>query len=335
MERLAAVNRHIAAAPASAQPVEEALRRVPSGDGPGAAGVPEALDASAPMSVFILMGQSSMAGRGMLPEFQELVPDIEAFHYLDDRSEPPPPSAPVLPPNLPLASAVTTLVLTPFPLVFAPSLRRLDNTCSWDVAREPLHIDPPVRDAGIKGKSSYPMGTGLGLGYSFARELLASGAVEGKIGLVPCAYGGSPLSRWERQPGRVDEWVGDAINIASNGAGPVGSQVRPPPAATVRGSLSVSAPGVGAVRPRLPPAALTAPPPRCRALAGIGRRSVRPHGAEDPSRARAAQHDLARGSVAPGPSVLQNGAPLTSPCILLSYRRNQLGACMPPPTIKA
>ena len=34
---------------------------------------------------------------------------VEAFHYLDDRSEPPPPSAPVLPPNLDLASAVTIL----------------------------------------------------------------------------------------------------------------------------------------------------------------------------------------------------------------------------------
>lgn len=87
----------------------------------------------------------------------------------------------------------------------------------WDVAREPLHVDPPIRDAGIRGKSSYPMGTGLGLGYSFARELLASGGVDGPIGLVPCAYGGSPLSRWERQPGLADEWVGNAINIVGNG----------------------------------------------------------------------------------------------------------------------
>jgi len=119
------------------------------------------------------MGQSSMAGRGMLPEFQTLIPDVLAFHYLDD---------------------------------------------SWGVAREPLHIDPPIRDAGIKGLSSYPMGTGLGLGASFARELLASGGVEGQIGLIPCAYGGSPLSRWERQPGLTDEWVGNAINIPGNGA---------------------------------------------------------------------------------------------------------------------
>ena len=80
------------------------------------------------------------------------------------------------------------------------------------------HIDPPIRDAGVKGRSSYPLGTGLGLGYSFAKELLASGGVEGQIGLIPCAYGGSPLSRWERQHGLVDHWVGNARNIAGNGA---------------------------------------------------------------------------------------------------------------------
>jgi hypothetical protein len=78
-------------------------------------------------------------------------------------------------------------------------------------------MDPPIRDAGIKGRSSYPMGTGLGLGYSFAQELLASGGVDGPIGLVPCAYGGSPLSRWERAHGLTDEWVGNAINIVGNG----------------------------------------------------------------------------------------------------------------------
>ena len=178
MDRLRSLSQHLAPALASAAlsapmgPVESALNRVPGGDGPGDPGIPKALDPSAAMSVFILVGQSSMAGRGMLPEFQTLIPDVEAFHYLHD---------------------------------------------TWDVAREPLHIDPPIRDCGIKGKSSYPMGTGLGLGYSFARELLASGGVDGPIGLVPCAYGGSPLSRWEKQPGLVDRWENDALNIVGNG----------------------------------------------------------------------------------------------------------------------
>eukprot|EP01047_Picozoa_sp_COSAG01_P058159 COSAG01_NODE_6815_length_3485_cov_1.305875_1_plen_271_part_00 len=178
MDRLRSLSQHLAPVLASASlpapmgPVESALNRVPGGDGPGDPGVPKALDPLAAMSVFILVGQSSMAGRGMLPEFQTLIPDIEAFHYLHD---------------------------------------------TWDVAREPLHIDPPIRDSGIKGKSSYPMGTGLGLGYSFARELLASGGVDGPIGLVPCAYGGSPLSRWEKQPGLIDRWENNALNIVGNG----------------------------------------------------------------------------------------------------------------------
>ena len=41
----------------------------------------------------------------------------------------------------------------------------------------------------------YPQGTGLGLGMAFARELDAIGALPGPIGLVPCAFGGSPLLR--------------------------------------------------------------------------------------------------------------------------------------------
>ena len=107
----------------------------------------------------------------MLPPFQQLIPDIHAFHYLHD---------------------------------------------SWDVAREPLHFDPMIRDAGIIGKSAYPTGVGLGLGYSFAREVLASGEVPGPVGLIPCAYGGSPLSRWEKQPGLIDAWEGDALNVPPN-----------------------------------------------------------------------------------------------------------------------
>eukprot|EP01043_Picozoa_sp_COSAG02_P053686 COSAG02_NODE_5966_length_3904_cov_4.469648_1_plen_187_part_00 len=75
--RLGVLNRHMALSshPASLS-VEEALRRLPGGDGPGDPGIPTAADPNAMMSVFILAGQSSMAGRGMLPEFQTLNPDI-------------------------------------------------------------------------------------------------------------------------------------------------------------------------------------------------------------------------------------------------------------------
>lgn len=234
--RLGVLKRQVVALsshPASlAQPVEEALRRLPGGDGPGDPGIPTAADPKAMMSVFILAGQSSMAGRGMLPEFQTLNPDIlgasssglllasrAAFallqtHELRDYHRA----------RLCCSCVLAAVHLLPplaelsVPTACMHCLAAFDYLDdSWDVAREPLHIDPPIRDAGIKGKSSYPMGTGLGLGYSFARELLASGGVDGPIGLVPCAYGGSPLSRWERQPGLADEWVGNAINIVGNG----------------------------------------------------------------------------------------------------------------------
>ena len=61
--------------------------------------------------------------------------------------------------------------------------------------------------------SRYPQGTGLGLGMAFARELDATGALPGPIGLVPCAFGGSPLLRWEkREDGDPlhDKWEGRA-----------------------------------------------------------------------------------------------------------------------------
>jgi hypothetical protein len=138
----------------------------------GDPGFPTARNPDAPMSVFLLIGQSSMAGRGVLPAVAELIPDIHNFHYDYDE---------------------------------------------WAVAREPLHLDPIVRDAGVIGKSAYPTGTGLGLGYSFAKEILASGAVDGPVGLVPCAFGGSALSRWEKQPGLADAWEGDARNIPGSG----------------------------------------------------------------------------------------------------------------------
>ena len=45
---------------------------------------PAAVDAEGQISLFVLIGQSSMAGRGRLPEFQILNPDILGFHYLHD-----------------------------------------------------------------------------------------------------------------------------------------------------------------------------------------------------------------------------------------------------------
>ena len=66
----------------------------------------------------------------------------------------------------------------------------------WVRAVEPLHTDKP-RMAGI------------GLGMSFAHEVLES-TQEGPVGLIPCAVGGTPLSRW--MPGA--DLYEDAVSIA-------------------------------------------------------------------------------------------------------------------------
>lgn len=59
----------------------------------------------------------------------------------------------------------------------------LDAAKHWYVAREPMHVG----------------GSGIGLGIPFAQEMLKRTAGKDcKIGLVPCAVGGTPLKRWEK-----------------------------------------------------------------------------------------------------------------------------------------
>ena len=88
------------------------------------------------LDIFLLIGQSNMAGRGLLAEVAELS-DSRILMLRDG---------------------------------------------SWQHAAEPLHTDKPER-------------AGVGLGSGFALELLCH-APETTIGLVPCAVGGTPLSRW-------------------------------------------------------------------------------------------------------------------------------------------
>jgi hypothetical protein len=65
----------------------------------------------------------------------------------------------------------------------------------WERAREPLHTD--------RGTA------GIGLGMSFAAELLRQGVSE-RVGLVPCAVGATSLSQWE--PGA--ELFGRAVAVS-------------------------------------------------------------------------------------------------------------------------
>ena len=88
------------------------------------------------LNIFLLIGQSNMAGRGRLDEVP-ILRNPQVFMFRDGR---------------------------------------------WTVAEEPLHTDKPTI-------------AGVGLGMSFAVELLAR-AHRAPIGLVPCAVGGTQLSRW-------------------------------------------------------------------------------------------------------------------------------------------
>ncbi|MFV0445511.1 MAG: sialate O-acetylesterase [Planctomycetaceae bacterium] len=87
--------------------------------------------------LYLLMGQSNMAGRGVI--------------------ENPAPAA--------------------HPRVF-----KFTQEKTWVPATDPLHFDKPI--------------AGVGLGTSFAATM-ADANPQVTIGLIPCAVGGTPLSRWE------------------------------------------------------------------------------------------------------------------------------------------
>ncbi len=65
-----------------------------------------------------------------------------------------------------------------------PRILMLDSTDQWVPAKDPMHFDKPI--------------AGVGPGISFAKAMLA-GQPHQKIGLIPCAWGGSPIRVW--QPG--------------------------------------------------------------------------------------------------------------------------------------
>lgn len=98
------------------------------------------LPPKAKLKIYLLMGQSNMAGRG--------VPGNED--------------------------------LTPHPRVFV-----FTRSNHWEIATEPINSGEPKKTPGV--------GPGLAFGKAMA------GANPGiVIGLVPCAVGGTPLSRWVR-----------------------------------------------------------------------------------------------------------------------------------------
>ncbi|XP_077231523.1 putative carbohydrate esterase At4g34215 [Tasmannia lanceolata] len=66
-----------------------------------------------------------------------------------------------------------------------PSIQRLNSRLQWEEAHEPLH-------AGIDVNKT----CGVGPGMAFANAIRTSGSIKGVVGLVPCAIGGTKISKW-------------------------------------------------------------------------------------------------------------------------------------------
>lgn len=90
-----------------------------------------------PDEVYLLIGQSNMAGRGVLDEKNTQV--------------------------------------------VSENILMLDKANNWVLAKNPLHFDKEF--------------AGVGPGLGFAQKMLKSGK-KIKIGLIPCAWGGSPIDVW-------------------------------------------------------------------------------------------------------------------------------------------
>jgi len=95
-------------------------------------------EAPADLQLFLLIGQSNMAGRG------KVTPADQQAH---------------------------------------PRIFMLDASNAWVPARDPVHFDKPKI-------------AGVGLGSEFARRV-ASAAPHAKVGLIPCAFGGTSLDQWK------------------------------------------------------------------------------------------------------------------------------------------
>lgn len=68
-----------------------------------------------------------------------------------------------------------------------PSVLRLSAALTWVAAAEPLHKDIDVHKT-----------CGVGPGMAFANAVLAQESRFGRVGLVPCAVGGTNISEWGR-----------------------------------------------------------------------------------------------------------------------------------------
>lgn len=125
------------------------------------------------VELFLLLGQSNMKGRGVMPDEPKRDPRVIMMHLRDDR---------------------------------------------WYLARHPLHLTGDATS--FAGADN----AGVGPGLSFA-ETLAARDPKVRIGLVPCAVGGSSIRLWQKGAKLYDEAVRRA-KLAVENAAPVKGRIR-------------------------------------------------------------------------------------------------------------
>ena len=118
-----------------------------------------------PRLVFLLCGQSNMAGRGKMEHPCVPTPGITAFSH-----------------------NAHSLLRADSPTSFISGSPPPDRFDSWGPATDPLHADRPEK-------------AGVGPGLPFARSVLEQLGEGYTIGLLPCAWGGSPIARWRPADG--------------------------------------------------------------------------------------------------------------------------------------
>ncbi|MEQ1859227.1 MAG: sialate O-acetylesterase [Chthoniobacteraceae bacterium] len=130
-------------------------------------------DGTERLDLFLLMGQSNMKGRGVMPDEPMRDPRIVMMHLIDDE---------------------------------------------WYLARHPVHL---VGDAKtFAGHDN----AGVGPGLAFA-EVIAARDAKVRVGLIPCAVGGSPIAQWQKGAKLYDEALRRA-RLALKATAPVKGRIR-------------------------------------------------------------------------------------------------------------
>ncbi|XP_059637570.1 probable carbohydrate esterase At4g34215 isoform X2 [Cornus florida] len=89
-----------------------------------------------------------------------------------------------------------------------PRILRLTAGLEWEAAHEPLHADIDVKTCGV------------GPGMAFANAVLTKEPRLGKVGLVPCAVGGTKIDEWGRG-GRLYNELVKRAGVALVGGGSI------------------------------------------------------------------------------------------------------------------